>query len=152
MSAARPLSGRKVLGISAAIFAVVLGANLTLTYFAVHTFSGLVVDNSYVSSQTFDRDKAAQEALGWTLTAAQETGMMRIEIVDADGQPVHPAEIKVVVGHPTMARSDLTLDLRETPRGYVAEAPLEPGNWLIMIDAEAADGTPYHRREPLILP
>jgi len=152
VSAARPLSGRKVLGISAAIFAVVLAANLTLTYFAIHTFSGLVVDNSYVSSQTFDRDKAAQEALGWTLTATHETGVMRIEIVDAQGEPVHPAKIKVVVGRPTMARSDLTLDLRETPRGYVAEAPLEPGNWLIMIDAEAADGTAYHRREPLILP
>lgn len=157
MTAARPLSGRWVLGVSAAIFAVVLGANLTLAYFAVHTFSGLVVDNGYVASQSFDRDKAAQDALGWTLAASHEAasperGVMRIEIVDAQGRPVHPPKIAVVVGRPTMARSDLALDLHETPRGYVAEAALAPGNWLVMIDAVAANGVRYHRREPLILP
>lgn len=151
MSAARPLTGRKVLAIAASIFAVVLGVNLTLTYFAVHTFSGLVVDNSYVASQSFDRDKAAQEALGWTLTLSEEQDVMRIEIVDANGDPVHPPSIKVVVGRPTMARSDRELDLQKTPRGYVAEAPLESGAWLVMIDAVAENGAAYRRREPLTL-
>lgn len=149
MSAARPLTGRKVLAISAGCFGVVLAANLTLTYFAIHTFSGLVVDNSYVSSQTFDRDRAAQEALGWTLRVAQEDDVMHLEITDASGRAVHPPTIRVVVGRPTMARSDRELELRATPGGYVAAAPLDPGNWLVMLDAVAEDGTAYHRREPL---
>lgn len=151
MSAARPLTGRKVLLISAAIFAVVLGANLTLTWFAVRTFSGLVVDNSYVASQSFDRDRLAQEALGWRLTLVSEDDVMRIEIVDARGHTVHPPTIKAVVGRPTMARSDRELDLRRTPRGYVAAAPLDSGAWLVMIDAVSEDGTAYRRRETMTL-
>lgn len=149
MSATRALTGRKVLAISAGIFGVVLTANLTMAYFAVHTFSGLVVDNSYVSSQTFDRDRLAQEALGWTLSVVEKDDVMRLEITDAKGRAVHPPTIRVVVGRPTMALSDRELELHATPEGYVAEAPLEPGNWLVMLDAVAEDGTAYHRREPL---
>ncbi|PJN95912.1 nitrogen fixation protein FixH, partial [Amaricoccus sp. HAR-UPW-R2A-40] len=130
MSAARPLTGRKVLAISAGIFGVVLAANLTLTYFAINTFSGLVVENSYVSSQTFDRDRHAQEALGWTLRVVEKDDVMRLQITDAQGRAVHPPTIKVVVGRPTMARSDRELELHATPEGYAAEAPLEPDRYL----------------------
>lgn len=153
MSAARPLTGRKVFLIAAAIFAVVLTPNLLMAWFAVSTFSGLVVDNSYVASQGFDRARAAQEALGWTLRVEPEAdGVLRLGFTDTDGKIVHPASLEAVVGRPTTERSDLQLELQRAPGGYVAEADLDPGNWVVMIAATAADGTAWHRREPLIVP
>lgn len=138
-----------MLGISAAIFAVVLGANLTLTYFAVSTFSGLVVDNGYVASQTFDRDRRAQEALGWTLALRHDGEAIRLDFTDPAGRAVRPATLTAIVGRPTSSRTDRVLDLERTPTGYAALAPLDPGLWLVQIDATAANGAAYHRRETL---
>jgi nitrogen fixation protein FixH len=151
MAAARPLTGRKVLIISTVAFLFVLGPNLALTYYAVHTFSGLVVDNSYVASQRFDDQRRAQEALGWTLALREEGDVLRLDLTDREGRAVRPQALNVVVGRPTSDRTDRRLDLVETPRGYAAVAPLEPGNWLVMIDAVGPDGVAYSRREPLTI-
>lgn len=153
MSAARPLTGRRVLLIATGAFAVVLVPNLLLAWFAVSTFSGLVVDNSYVASQGFDRDRAAQEALGWSLTVEPDPdGALRLGFTDTTGRIVHPETLEVVVGRPTTTRRDIRLDLQRAPGGYVATADLDPGNWVVMVVATAADGTAYHRREPLVVP
>ena len=66
------VTGRKVFFIFAAAFAVVIGANVMLAVQAISTFPGLVTKNSYVASQSFDRDRAAQIALAWTARAEVE--------------------------------------------------------------------------------
>jgi nitrogen fixation protein FixH len=153
VSTGRPLTGRRVFAIAAVCFALVLAPNLVMAWFAVSTFSGLVVDNSYVASQGFDRDRTAQETLGWTFRVESgEDGILRLGFVDAEGQAVHPETLEVVVGRPTTARADLRLDLQRAPGGYVAAADLAPGNWIVMVAASAPDGTAYRRREPLIVP
>lgn len=152
MTAARPLTGRRVLGIAAAVFAVVLGANLSLAYFAISTFSGNLVDNGYVASQSFDADRRAQEALGWTLALHHDGEAVRLDLSDAAGHTVRPATIAVIVGRPTSSRTDRRLDLRETLTGYAALAALDPGAWLVQVEAVAADGVAYHRRETLTVP
>lgn len=147
--AARPLTGRIVLAIAVAAFGVIIAVNLVLAWFAVETFSGVAVGNSYVSSQTFDRDRKAQEALGWTLTLVHEDDALRVEFVDAAGHVVRPATLDVVVGRPTTVREDRALALVETPRGWIAEAALPPGVWTVRVDGVAPNGAAYHRREPL---
>lgn len=149
--AGRPITGRHVLALAIAAFGVIVGVNLLLAWFAVETFSGVVVDNSYVSSQTFDRDRIAQEALGWTLALDHAEGALAVEFTDAAGHVVRPASLSVVAGRPATNREDVTLALVETPRGWIAEAPLADGIWTVRVDAVAADGTAYHRREPLFL-
>ncbi len=149
MNDAGHLSGRRVLAIALGAFGVILAANLVLAFFAVSTFSGLVVDNSYVASQSFDRDRRAQQALGWTLALAHSDDALRLDFTGAGGDTVRPATLAAVVGRPSHNRDDLTLDLQRTPTGYAAPAPLAPGSWVVMIDAVAADGTAYRRREPL---
>jgi nitrogen fixation protein FixH len=147
----RPLTGRAVLAIALGAFGVILGANLLLAWLAVGTFSGVVVDNRYVASRTFDADRRAQEALGWTLAFAHEGDLLRLELTDAAGRPVRPATIAAVIGRPASARDDRTLELAPTPSGYVAEAPLAPGAWALRVDAVAASGVAYHRRERLLV-
>ena len=61
----RRLTGRTVLMIAVCAFGVILAANLTLAYNAVNTFSGLVVQNSYIASQQFDELREAQEIVLW---------------------------------------------------------------------------------------
>lgn len=149
MAGARPLTGRTVAVIAAGAFLFMLVPNILLAVFAVDTFSGLVVPNSYVASQTFDRDRAAQRALGWTVAVAHEGGIVRLTIDDAHGRPVRPPALTVTVGRPTTTRDDRVLVLEETPSGYVAAADLAPGGWRAEIVATAADGTPFHQSRDL---
>jgi nitrogen fixation protein FixH len=62
-----PLTGPKVFAMFAIGFGIIITVNLTLAFQAVATFPGLETRNSYVASQSFDRDKRAQDALGWTV-------------------------------------------------------------------------------------
>ena len=149
MSTTRPLTGRMVALIAAGGFLFMLIPNIVLTVFAVDTFSGLVVPNSYVASQSFDRDRAAQLALGWTVGIAHEDGVLRLTIADAAGHTVRPPALAVTVGRPTTARDDRVLALEETPTGYAADATLGPGSWRAEIVATAADGTRFHQSREL---
>ena len=60
---AKPLTGRKVFLMFVAFFGLIIAVNVTMAVQAVKTFPGLEVANSYVASQTFDADRAAQERL-----------------------------------------------------------------------------------------
>ena len=143
------LTGRRVLLIAVAAFLVMLAPNIALTVAAVRTFSGLVVPNGYVASQSFDRERAAQQALGWTATLGHDAATIRLDFTDAAGHAVRPATLAVTLGRPSTTRDDRRLDMRETPAGYAAEAPLAPGPWRVEIAATAADGTAFRQSRDL---
>ena len=151
MSPVSPLTGRRVLLIASAAFLLLLIPNIVLAVLAVRTFSGLVVPNSYVASQSFDRERAAQLALGWTVGVAFEDGVLRLDMADTRGSTVRPAALAVTAGRPTTTRQDLQLALEETPRGYAAAAPLGPGHWRVEIAATAADGTAFRQSRDLFV-
>lgn len=143
------LTGRQVFGIATGAFLVMLVPNIVMTVAAVRTFSGLVVPNSYVASQEFDRARAAQQALGWTATLRHADGAIRLDIADAQGGTVRPPALEVTLGRPTTTRDDRLLVLETTPTGYAAAAPLAPGMWRVEIHATAADGTAFHQSRDL---
>jgi nitrogen fixation protein FixH len=145
------LTGRRVALIAGAAFLAMLIPNIVLTITAVRTFSGLAVPNSYVASQSFDRDLAAQRALGWHVMVDHEGGVLRLTIDDAQGHPVRPAALTVVVGRPTTTRDDLPLVLEETSFGYVADAPLAGGSWRVEIAATADDGTAFRQSRDILV-
>jgi nitrogen fixation protein FixH len=149
MSAPRPLSGRKVLLIALGAFAVVILANTLLAVYAVRSFSGLVVPNSYVASQDFDTRRDAQAALGWTLELAYADGALRLAITDPAGSTVRPAELGLTVGRPTTTRDDHQLTLEPTVGGYAGAVALPPGAWRVEIVATAEDGTAYYQSREL---
>ncbi|HEU0223277.1 MAG TPA: FixH family protein, partial [Paracoccaceae bacterium] len=55
------MTGRLVLAVALGAFGIVIAVNLVLVFAATRTFPGLVVPNSYVASQDFDRSRVAQE-------------------------------------------------------------------------------------------
>lgn len=141
----RELTGRHVLMIFGGGFGVIIAVNLTLAYFAVRTFPGLEVRNSYVASQVFDEEREAQEALGWDTTATHEDGLLTLAFADASG-PVRPEIVSAVVGRATHVADDVHPDLAWTGDAYAADLALAPGIWAMRFVARADDGTLYRRR------
>lgn len=139
------LGGRGVLMIAVVAFLVMLTPNIILAVTAVRTFSGVVVSDSYVASQDFDRLKAAQVALGWSVALDHADDVLRLSITDAAGHAVRPASLAVAMGRPTTTRDDRTITLLETPGGYAGEAVFAPGHWRVEIAASAADGTAFRQ-------
>ncbi|TPE50707.1 FixH family protein [Amaricoccus solimangrovi] len=139
------LTGRRVAAIAVGAFGVIIAANAVLAVVAVDTFSGTVVDNSYLSSQTFDAERDAQRGLGWQVTPRVERGYLHLDFTDGAGRTPRPAKVSVTVGRPGTNAEDATMPMDETGRGYVAAHPLPKGGWRAEIAAEALDGTRFRQ-------
>lgn len=143
----REITGKHVLIGTVTAFSVIIGVNVFMAVSAVRTFPGLEVKNSYVASQTFDADKAAQDALGWSVTTEVAGDAMRVFINDADGNPVKVTRLAGIVGRPTSVVDDQTPEFAFDGEAYVAQTGrLAPGNWNYRMEAEAEDGTVFKRR------
>ena len=141
--ATKEFTGRKMLILTVSAFAVIIGVNLVLAYQAIHTFPGLEVKNSYVASQTFNRDKVAQLALGWDVSAEFAGSNIVLTVLDEYGQPVRDAVIAGTLGRATNVRDDQTPEWTFDGKAYVAPVKLAPGYWNLRLDATAADGTKF---------
>jgi nitrogen fixation protein FixH len=111
----------------------------------VSTFPGLETKNSYVASQSFDANRAAQEALGWDVGARMEAGQFRLSIMH-DGAPVEVDIQSAVLGRATNVAQDQTPILVFDGKDYVAPVTLADGNWNLRLVAKAADGTTFQQR------
>lgn len=143
------LTGKHVFAITASAFAVIIGVNVLLAVKAVSTFPGLEVDNSYVASQGFNARKAAQEALGWTMTPGYEDGRMTLAFHGADGRPVQVEDLQVLVGRTTEASDDTFPAFAWVGDLYAADVPLHKGKWMVKVTATSADGTLFEQRSEL---
>ncbi|WP_062560786.1 FixH family protein [Paracoccus aminovorans] len=143
---ARELTGRHVLLITLAAFGTIIAVNVFMAVKAVGTFPGLEVKNSYVASQTFDRERAAQQALDWTVTPDYDGRELVLVIRDAQGNPAPVRTLDVTIGRPTHVREDQHPAF--TYAGGLFRAPLHlaPGLWNIHLVATAPDGTVFRQR------
>lgn len=142
-SDARPLSGRSALAIAVLAFGSVIAANVTMAVFAIGSFPGLEVRNSYVASQNFDAEVKAQQALGWTATTAYAPGRLTVDLRGRDGAVVVPESLTVLVTRPTEARDDRSVAMAPDGAVWAGAADLAPGRWRVRISAVAADGTAF---------
>lgn len=140
------LTGRHVLGITVGAFSIIIGVNVVMAYKAVSTFPGLEVQNGYVASQTFDAERKAQEALGWTLTHSYRAGALSLDVRDASGAPAIVSQLDVLVGRTTESKDDIHPDFRRDGGAFVADVTLPKGKWMMMVEARAADGTLFRQR------
>ena len=141
------LTGWHVLAGFVTAFGIIIAVNVTMAMNAVRTFPGLEVKNSYVASQTFDADRAAQEALGWTVGLQTEGDILRLSIRDDLGQPVRVAGLGGILGRATNVRQDQTPVWEFDGQDYVANTgSLERGYWNLRLKAEAQDGTAFKQR------
>jgi nitrogen fixation protein FixH len=150
----KELTGRKVFFMFAGAFAVIISVNVFMAYSAVGTFPGLVVKNSYVASQSFDDERAAQEALGWDVTAQIENSSLKLDILGPNGQAAPVQNLNATLGRATQRQDDQDLTFTQGLDGvHVASVgELAPGKWELRLLATAANGVPFRQRISLYVP
>lgn len=140
------ITGRQVFAVTAGAFGIIIAVNLTMAYKAISTFPGLEVQNGYIASQTFDVERRAQQALGWTLTPAYRAGTLSLDFRDAQGLPAVVPELSVLVGRTTASQDDQTPVFRREGGLFVTDITLPRGKWMLKVEARAADGTLFRQR------
>lgn len=145
--AQRTFTGRHMLLVMFAFFGVVISVNVVLAVASSTTWSGLVVQNSYVASQEYQikRDAlAAQQALGWKPHFSYAPGAVRFTVSNAVGSPVDLGTITIQVNRPIGTKDDVKVEVAPAASGeYVAEMKLGKGVWDVLIATETTAEGPF---------
>ena len=131
-----PFTGRHMTMILVAGFGVVIAVNLLMAQLAVTTFGGVVVENSYVASQKFNKwldDAERDRALGWEAHASRlDDG--RVTVVFA-GAAAAPVELTAIARHPLGRLPDTRLSFARTgPGQFTSTGKLLGGRWTLRLE------------------
>ena len=142
----RRFTGWHMATILIAFFGVVVAVNLVMARYAGSTFGGVVVENSYVASQHFNRwldESASEKALGWdAVTAWRSDGRLAVTL----SGPGEAARLAATARHPLGRRPDVALAFDRLGNGrFLSRTALPAGRWLMRL--EVADGGRTWRRE-----
>lgn len=128
-------TGRHMLLIAVAFFGVIITVNTIMAVSASRTWTGLVVQNSYVASQEF-QDKAdaisAQHEAGWAFGISYESGILLL-LPEGNARSLELADVEAFIHRPVGGHEDATIVLSATPRGYEGPINLPSGVWDVNI-------------------
>ena len=143
----REFTGKHMLLTIVGFFAIVIGVNVTMATLASTSWTGLVVENTYVASQQFNqkaKEGRAQAALGWTAKLTIASGEVGYSLTDATGKPVTLRAVKVLFRHPAYEAEDKVVILAAGPaQEFSARHTPKDGVWIVEIDADAGLAEPY---------
>lgn len=149
-SAAKPLTGRKVLFMLLAFFGIVIGVNVTMMKLAIGTLPGTEVDSTYSASIGYEKEIMAaheQAARNWQVDAKIERGVdggatLQVEARDASGRPMTGLKFQGRLERPIDKRADLPVELAEVGIGVYRgnAAAVAPGQWDLVLEADARGG------------
>lgn len=129
----RYFTGRHMATITVGFFAVVIVVNLVMATFAARTFSGTVVDNSYIASQKFNgwlAEAQAQRRTGWGAMLSRQGDRADLLLTGVEG-----ARIDALAQHPLGLSPDIRLRFEPMGGGhYRSVGTLPAGRWLVRID------------------
>ena len=140
----KPFTGRHMLFAMLAFFGVIIFVNLTMAVFANTSWTGLVVRNSYVASQAFNREleqAKIQAAREWSGSIAYRNGSVVLSLADKAGQPVLLDTSIVNIGRPSFEQEDHQVAMQHQGGGiYHASDVLAPGIWQISVRGTSSQG------------
>jgi nitrogen fixation protein FixH len=157
----KPLTGRKVLLILVAFFAVVIGVNVTMMRLAILTLPGTEVDSAYSASLGYEKEIRAahdQSARNWRVDAhleraADGAALLQVEARDEGGRPVTGLKFQGRFERPTDKRADLAVALAEVGSG-VYRGRLEaiaPGQWDLVLEGDGSAGRLFLSKNRVML-
>ncbi|MBZ9676262.1 FixH family protein [Mesorhizobium sp. ES1-1] len=151
----REFTGKHMLAIILAFFGVVIAVNVTMATLANTSWTGLVVENTYVASQQFNKkaeEGRAQAALGWVGKLTIASGEVRYSLTDAAGKPVPLHGVKVLFRHPAYESEDKSVTLAlATGQEFAAQHVPRDGVWIVEVDADAGLAKPYRDVRRIII-
>jgi nitrogen fixation protein FixH len=132
-------TGWHMFGVICLFFGTIISVNFYMAYQAVHSWSGLVVQNTYVASQEFNGKVAEAKRLsasGVSGTVSVDTRRIDYRILDARQQPVQADVVTASFRRPVGDRQDFTVTLKAQEQGhYAADQAVLPGHWIIEVTA-----------------
>ncbi|MGH6760291.1 MAG: FixH family protein [Phyllobacterium sp.] len=145
----RVFTGWHMLGIMCLFFGVIIVVNLIMAYFAIHSWSGLVVANSYVASQEFNEKSQTgkqQAALQWEGKPNYAEGRFSYQLTDRSGRAIEVTGATVEFKRPVGDAHDTRIELDVDAPGQLS-APVELGDgaWIAEINSDAGLDNPYRQ-------
>ncbi|MGI9481633.1 MAG: FixH family protein [Hyphomicrobiales bacterium] len=135
----KEFTGKHMIALVCAFFGTIIAVNLVLAYFAIGTWTGLVVPNSYVASQEYNaklEDGRRMKELGWTANLKATAKSIELELFGKSGDALAGADVRALIKRPTHEAKDRAVQLVESQPGvYVAAEKLLPGAWDIDVTA-----------------
>lgn len=151
----KPFTGWHMLAIMVAFFGVIIAVNLLMATLANTSWTGLVVQNTYVASQQFNErvaDARAQAALGWKGTLTIANGDIRYKLVDASGSAIPVEGVTASFRRPAYEGEDWQATLARDADGvFSTVAPVRDGIWIVDTEAKLKDGAPYHEARRIVV-
>ncbi|MDE2446911.1 MAG: FixH family protein [Alphaproteobacteria bacterium] len=155
ITVAKPITGKHIAWMFIAFFGVIFAVNILMAVIAVKSWTGLVVENSYLASQQFNADVQAlrkSEALGLSHVLHYANGKLLLTVTGANGQPLNTPAVKISIGRPVDNGEDQTLTATATAdHAFIAETTLGSGVWTGELSAKMPDGQTWRRPFKLVV-
>ncbi len=145
----REFTGYHMLGVLVLFFGTIITVNVIMARFAITTWTGLVVENSYVASQEFNTKAAEMKAiaaLGYTVQLESSDKGFFVDLADRNGAPVSSDVVVIQFHHPVGQVGDETLTLM--PRGngrFATEQIIPEGEWIASVTVSDGEDVVYKR-------
>jgi nitrogen fixation protein FixH len=135
-----------------AFFGVVIAVNILMARFAIGSFGGTVVDNSYVASQNYNdwlAEAEAQAKLGWTTRISLDPQRRVILILSKNERPLSQVTSEGVAIHPLGRAASMPLTFQQTATGqYRSIEALPAGRWRVQLTLRHGSDM-FKLREPV---
>jgi nitrogen fixation protein FixH len=143
-------TGRHMLLLTLGFFGVIFSVNIGMAVVASTSWTGLVVQNSYVASQEFEEKRLAHEqqmAAGWQANFVYTPGMALLTVTDGAGAPVDLGTVELQINRPVGGHDDQKVTLAASADGsYAAAMTLDAGVWEMRAAANTSTG-PFELHE-----
>ena len=144
-------TGRHMLIVICSFFGVVIAVNVTMAVVSSTSWTGLVVQNSYVASQEFETRRLAhiaQQEAGWISRLDYVGGNAVLSVADAAGLPVELDAPVLRINRPVGGHDDQQVALVRQPDGtYVGPVTLGPGVWEARVSVRETALGPFEIHE-----
>ena len=143
-------TGRHMLFLAVGFFGVIISVNVLMAVVSSTSWTGLVVQNSYVASQEFEEKRIAHEkqtAAGWQASFTYAPGIAQLIVRDGAGNPVDLGPVTVLINRPVGGHDDEKLTLNRLADGsYAGAVALAEGVWDVVATATTDTG-PFELHE-----
>ncbi|MBN9310665.1 FixH family protein [Devosia sp.] len=144
-------TGRHMWMLAIGFFGVVITVNITMAVISATSWTGLVVDNSYVASQEFEEKRLAHQAqldAGWISSLSYAGGQALLSVADGNGAAIDLGQPVLRINRPVGGHDDQQVTLVRQPDGtYVGPVALSPGVWEALVSVAETPLGPYEIHE-----
>ena len=145
----KQFTGRHMAILIVSFFGVIIAVNIVLAVFATRSWTGLVVKNSYVASQDFNKLQAKtdrQKAKGWQSELVVEKTGVVLRFRDREGESLSGLRVTAKMQRPSHENDDHELSFRENgPGQFVYRGDIALGLWNLRIVARDGKGGEFDK-------